>query len=384
MYHGKPVVVSEIETDPLWDKYRELARQHGLRACWSTPVKSPDGRVLGSFAMYYPQPQSPEKADFVLIERATHLAQIAIERKQAEERLQQQLKRISALHAIDLDILSSMDLASTLQSILKRVTTQLEVDAAVVWLVRPELDRLDLTAVRGFRRAEPLPQSRSLSQDLPQALLEHRLVVIPDLSQSKRPFSELSHIEGEGFVSYYGVCLTAKERPIGLLEIFRRSLLSPSSEWQDFLTTLAGQVAIAIDNAQLLEDLQRSNMSLQQAYETTIEGWSRARSARQGDRRPQPEGDRDHPAPGKGGRYDRGGAGASSSRGTFARHRQDGCAGLHPAQTGQAFGARVGPHEPAPHLRLRAAIAHRVPAARAGDPLLSPRKVGWYGVSTRA
>jgi PAS domain S-box-containing protein len=276
MYHGKPVVVSDIETDPLWDKYRELARQHGLRACWSTPVKNSDGRVLGSFAMYYPEPRSPAQSDFVLIERATHLAQIAIERKQAEERLQQQLKRISALHAIDLDILSSMDLASTLQSILERVTTQLEVDAAAVWLINPELDRLDLAAVRGFRRAEPLPQSRSLSQDLPQALLEHHLVVIPDLSQSKRPFSELPHIEGEGFVSYHGVCLTAKERPKGLLEIFRRSLLRPSSEWQDFLKTLAGQVAIAIDNAQLLEELQRSNASLQQAYETTIEGWSRA------------------------------------------------------------------------------------------------------------
>ncbi|HEY4491011.1 MAG TPA: PAS domain-containing protein, partial [Acidobacteriota bacterium] len=67
MYLRKQVVVTNIETDPLWDNYRELARTHGLRACWSTPVIGSDGSALASFAMYYREPRSPSVEDFELI-----------------------------------------------------------------------------------------------------------------------------------------------------------------------------------------------------------------------------------------------------------------------------------------------------------------------------
>ena len=88
MYLRQQVVVTDIETDPLWDAYRELARMHGLRACWSTPIIGSNGSVLASFAMYYREPRSPSVEDFELIERVTHLAQVAIQRKRAEEELQ--------------------------------------------------------------------------------------------------------------------------------------------------------------------------------------------------------------------------------------------------------------------------------------------------------
>jgi len=61
--------------------------RHELRACWSTPIQSADGRVLGTFAMYYRQPRSPTPKDFATIDRATYLAGIAIERKQVEAAL---------------------------------------------------------------------------------------------------------------------------------------------------------------------------------------------------------------------------------------------------------------------------------------------------------
>jgi PAS domain S-box-containing protein len=86
-YRKEPVIVTDIETDPLWDDYRELARAHGLRSCWSTPIINQEGNVLGTFAMYYREPRSPVEKDFRLIERATHLAGIAIERKRSEEAL---------------------------------------------------------------------------------------------------------------------------------------------------------------------------------------------------------------------------------------------------------------------------------------------------------
>ncbi len=78
-------MVPDIATDPLWVEYRHLAMAHGLRACWSTPILSSAGKVLGTFATYYREPRSPSPQERSVIERVTHLASIAIEREQAEE-----------------------------------------------------------------------------------------------------------------------------------------------------------------------------------------------------------------------------------------------------------------------------------------------------------
>jgi PAS domain S-box-containing protein len=86
-YRNQAVIVTDIATDPLWADYRALALQHGLRACWSTPIRSVHGLVLGTFALYYREPCTPVPADLELIERVTHLSGIAIERKQAEDQL---------------------------------------------------------------------------------------------------------------------------------------------------------------------------------------------------------------------------------------------------------------------------------------------------------
>ncbi|HEX3252204.1 MAG TPA: GAF domain-containing protein [Pyrinomonadaceae bacterium] len=79
MYRGEPVVVTDIFSDPLWEDYRDLAAGTGLRACWSTPIMSKRGKVLGSFAMYYRQPQSPTGAEAHLTKVATNIAAQAIE-----------------------------------------------------------------------------------------------------------------------------------------------------------------------------------------------------------------------------------------------------------------------------------------------------------------
>ncbi len=93
MYRKEPVIVSDILQDQLWEDYRDLAAPHGLRACWSTPILSHEGRVLGSFAMYYREPRSPNATEKHLIEVATDLASIAIERKRVEDALRQSEER---------------------------------------------------------------------------------------------------------------------------------------------------------------------------------------------------------------------------------------------------------------------------------------------------
>src|SRR5882724_7482564 len=88
-YRAEPVIVYDIASDPLWANFRDLAMAHGLQACWSTPVLSSAGRVLGTFAIYYREPRSPTPQEQNLIDRITHLASIAVERSQAEEALRQ-------------------------------------------------------------------------------------------------------------------------------------------------------------------------------------------------------------------------------------------------------------------------------------------------------
>ena len=85
-YRASPVIVSDIATDPLWDvpEHRASALWHGLRASWSSPIVSSKGKVLGTFCMYYRTPRSPDSHDLGLIERATDLARVAIERDRAE------------------------------------------------------------------------------------------------------------------------------------------------------------------------------------------------------------------------------------------------------------------------------------------------------------
>src|SRR5215217_3217155 len=98
MYRGEPVVVTDITNDSLWEDYKDLALANGLRACWSTPILSGRGKVLGSFAMYYREPRTPTGEEAGLTEVATRIAGLAIEHHAAKEilaRTQAQLAEAS-------------------------------------------------------------------------------------------------------------------------------------------------------------------------------------------------------------------------------------------------------------------------------------------------
>ena len=95
MFTHKPVIVEDVMTDPLWADYREFARICGLSACWSTPILSPQGEVLGSFAMYREEKRGPRPEEDRLTNIATHVAGIAIGRQRQQEILRERDARIS-------------------------------------------------------------------------------------------------------------------------------------------------------------------------------------------------------------------------------------------------------------------------------------------------
>src|SRR6266852_5127472 len=137
-YRKEQVIVTDIETDPLWEDLRELARQYGLRAGWSSPIFSSDRSVLAVFGIYWDKPQSPSPAHLHLIEQITHLASIAIERKRSAEALRASEKlargQAEAL-TLALDALArETDPDRIVEHVLRTVTAQLDSHSSSVWL----------------------------------------------------------------------------------------------------------------------------------------------------------------------------------------------------------------------------------------------------------
>jgi PAS domain S-box-containing protein len=200
------------------------------------------------------------------------------ENKKREERIRRQVAHLRALSDIDRAITASFGIEISLGTVLTHVTEQLSVDAAAILLYNQATNTLKFTSGRGFRtKAFEKAKVLSIGEGYAgQAILERRTMHISDLSQRTDNARLQKAIPGEGFVSYFCVPLIAKGNIKGALEIFHRSVLEPDEEWLDFLQTLAGQAALAIDNATLFDGMQRSNVELTLAYDATIEGWSRA------------------------------------------------------------------------------------------------------------
>jgi PAS domain S-box-containing protein len=186
------------------------------------------------------------------------------ERKQAEEQIQRQLKRLNALRMIDTAISSSFDLDVILDVVLQQVLSQLEVDASAVLLFSPQLQSIDFAASRGFRSDALSHTKLKLGEGYAgRAVIERKTIHISDFMETGGKLANSLLLEHESFVEYYGTPLIVKGEVKGVLEIYHRSRLKADAEWLEFLETLAGQAAIAIDNAQLFETLQRSNADLE-------------------------------------------------------------------------------------------------------------------------
>ncbi|HLB48479.1 MAG TPA: HD domain-containing phosphohydrolase [Anaerolineales bacterium] len=197
-------------------------------------------------------------------------------RKRAEEEIERQLRQLRALRQIDLAITGTTNVYLALKTVLEEVTTQLRVDAADILLLNPHTHMLEYAAGRGFRSTGIERAHMRLGQGhAGRAALEQRSLSISNLAAAQ-DFIRTPLVAGEDFVAYYALPLVAKGNVNGVLEIFHRAPLNPKQEWLDFFEALAGQAAIAVDNSRLFKGLQRANVDLLLAYDTTIEGWSHA------------------------------------------------------------------------------------------------------------
>jgi HD-GYP domain-containing protein (c-di-GMP phosphodiesterase class II) len=193
------------------------------------------------------------------------------------ERVRQQLRQISALHAIDVAITSSFDLKVTLSVILREVLNQLAVDAADVLLFNQTTHLLEFAGGQGFLNQGFEHTPVRIGQGYAgTAALERRTISASEFDVHGSGILTDIELKAEGFISYYAVPLMAKGLVKGVLEIYNRSPLKPGEAWLEFLAALASRAALAVDSAELFQNLQQTNTELSLAYDSAIAGWSQA------------------------------------------------------------------------------------------------------------
>jgi len=199
------------------------------------------------------------------------------ERKRNELEIVKRLQNIQSLRKIDQAIAGSLDLGLTLSVILEQVKSQLNVDAVSILLLNPITNVLEFATGTGFyTKAIEKSRLRLGEGHGGRAALERRTVSVSSLHENITQFVRASLLADEGFATYFATPLIAKGQIVGVLEVYHRVPFVPDDHWLEFFEVLAGQSAIAVDSGNLLNELRHSTQQLFKAYDSTIEGWSRA------------------------------------------------------------------------------------------------------------
>lgn len=198
-------------------------------------------------------------------------------RKRAEDKIKRQLEQMEALNKIGKTIASSLDLDTTLRFIVDEVVEVMGADAADILLFNPAVMRLEYKAGRGYKNEAIRGASLRLGEGLAgKAVMNGRQICCVNPMNGEVGFQRAPLIASEGFVSYCCIPLVSKGLLKGAIDIFFRTASDTKREHKELAETIAVQAAVAIENAELFTNISRSNKELTIAYDTTIEGWSRA------------------------------------------------------------------------------------------------------------
>lgn len=271
---GVPDISNSVRKREDWNPSVDDLTGYATHSLLTVPLKQRDGDPIGVIQILNGKREF-DLRDLSVLEVLCTQATQAMMNAQLHEEAQRRLDHLQALRNIDIAITSSLDLKVTLDVFVDQVVSQLKLDAVDVLMLNPQMLTLEYAAGSGFNSDALRHTQLRLGEGLAgRAALERRIIHISNLNEDLNELQRSPHLRDEGFVVYFAVPLVAKGQIKGVLEAFHRSPLAPGFEWLGFLETLAGQAAIAIDNAALFDDLQRSNIELALAYDTTIEGWS--------------------------------------------------------------------------------------------------------------
>jgi len=218
-----------------------------------------------------------KQAENLLAEQTEELRRQNEELTRLNERAERRMQRLVSMRTIDMAISGSFDVNIVLGIVLDQLTGQLGIHAADILLFNPSGQIFKFASGRGFRTQGLERSQYKFGSDLAWRLIrERRKVEIQDLKAQPETLQRTPDLAGEGFVAYIGVPLMSKGQIQGVLEVFQREPLNWDQEGHNYLDSLAGQAAIAIDNSQLFDHLQGSNTELVMAYDSTLAGWASA------------------------------------------------------------------------------------------------------------
>ncbi len=273
--HERVIAVPEVATSEV--PHCEVYSALGVRSLVLVRLCSRTGTIGMMAVMMLDEPREFTSEQIQVLYGIADQTTQAVANSWLLARAERRLSLTQALRNIDIAIAGSTDLRVTLGVILEEVSRQLGVDAATVLLLEPRSQSLTFAAGRGFRSGLIEQTRQRLGEGKPgRAASERRVISVPNLREPILETQRAALLEAEQFVAYHGLPLIAKGQVKGVLEVFHRDVLDTDAEWFECAEALAGQTAIAIDSSLLFDELQRANLGLLLAYDSTLEGWSRA------------------------------------------------------------------------------------------------------------
>ena len=270
---GEPYICKEFASDPVFKYSKQVPKGWGGA---SIPIKV-EQKVIGTLTLAVPLPRKINSDNLKLLLSLGDIAGTAVHRITLHEEAVKRLRRLQATRTIDTSIIASQDLRLTLNILLDHLVSQLSVDAAAVFLLNHDLNVLEFAAGKGFRSKSLQKFPLNLQDAMAgQAVRERRTIHITDINELPDKKHLFNRLEGEKLSGYICIPLTVKGEISGVMEVFGEEPFRMEPDWLDFLESLALQAAIAINNSQLFEDIQRANLELTLAYDATLEGWSKA------------------------------------------------------------------------------------------------------------
>jgi|GEM_PF-2356411 PAS domain S-box-containing protein len=269
--HGEVLrdVSSSGKMPSLWRLFR-------LRSAIVVPVRSEGEPLLVVVIGDRDDPERFSQLDLMEAHLLVHLAAASLQRSSLLEQTQNRLERLQTLREIDLAITSNLDPHFTIKVLLEETLDRLGVGAVAVLLLEPETMTFQVVGTKGFKTILEGMQVGIERGFFKQAMQERRALYVELSAFSEGRLSSLAEIaREEGFRGLHIAPMISKQRLLGVLEVFHREPPRPPDEWTDFLEALASQAAIAVENANLLSELQRNNFELRMAYEETLKSWGK-------------------------------------------------------------------------------------------------------------
>jgi formate hydrogenlyase transcriptional activator len=261
VYRGESVYATDILTDPVWDDYRDRMLPFGIRSVWSRPLFTREGKALGTFSINYREPRSPAANDLQLIENASYITGIAIERHMNEEELRRERDRLRLLLEITNSMTSRLDLRRLLEVLSTNLLSVTRCDFCALLLPDAESGELRLTILYN-------PESQGAISDgtiIPMhgsvcgkvfrtGKSEHfntleELLDDPDSLGNDVGRIFYQRIKAEGLKSGCDLPLIGRSGVRGVLSALKRSERAFEKEDVEFLEQVSRQVAIAVENA---------------------------------------------------------------------------------------------------------------------------------------